>query len=133
MQAHDISYPPTVGPVVQGMRAYLANAGWSGVTTTPKRGTAPTARMVTVRDDGGKPRDGISRRRHGFNIWANTPTDAQDLAAAVADGCRKVFRATEVTDPIDVTDETDERTVVAGKSLTHYFLSAVITVRASNT
>lgn len=132
MQANDITYPPTVGPIVHGMRSYLPVAGWAGVTVTPKRGANPTARMVTVRDDGGTGRDGVSRRRHGFNIWANTPTDAQDIAIAVADACRAMFSALEVSDPVDVTDDTDERTLVAGKPLTHYFLSAVITVRAQN-
>lgn len=132
MQATDITYPATVGPIVHSMRAYLIEAGWTGVTTTPKRGGNPTARMVTVRDDGGTPRDGVSRRRHGFNIWANSPVDAQNLAVAVANGCRSALRAVEVTDPIDVSDDTDDRTLVAGKALTHYFLSAVIPVRALN-
>ncbi len=132
MQANDITYPATVGPIVFGLRTYIAGAGWSGVTVTPKRGTAATARMVTVRDDGGTGRDGVSRRRHGFNVWANTPTDAQDLAIAVTNGCRQAFRALEVSDPVDVTDDTDTRTLVDGKPLTHYFLSAVIPVRAQN-
>lgn len=131
MQANDITYPPTVGPIVHGMRDHLA-PDWSGVTVTPKRTGEATARMVTVRDDGGTGRDGVSRRRHGFNIWANSPVDAQNLAVAVANGCRKAFRALEVSDPVDVTDDTDERTLVSGKPLTHYFLSAVIPVRALN-
>lgn len=131
MQANDITYPATVGPIVHGMRGYLAPE-WSGVTVTPKRTGQPTAQMVTVRDDGGTGRDGVSRRRHGFNIWANTPVDAQNLAIDVVNGCRKVFRALEVTDPVDVTDDTDTRTLVDGKPLTHLFVSAVIPVRALN-
>lgn len=132
MQANDITYPATVGPFVFGMRAYLSGAGWSGVTVTPKRGTAASARMVTVRDDGGTGRDGVSRRRHGFNIWANDAVTAQDLAIAVANGCRQAFDAVEVSDPVDVTDDTDTRTLVDGKPLTHYFLSTVTPVRARN-
>ncbi|KTS90674.1 hypothetical protein NS183_07765 [Microbacterium testaceum] len=127
MQANDITYPPTVGPIVHGLRDHL-----DGVTVTPKRTVNPTELMVTVRDDGGTGRDGVSRRRHGFNVWANTPVGAQNLAVSVADYCRSVLRAVEVSDPIDVTDETDETTLVGGKSLTHYFLSAVIPVRALN-
>ena len=133
MPAPDIVYPASTGPTVRATRAFLTAKGWTGVTVQPKLPTTMTARMVTVRDDGGTGRDGVSRRRHGFNIWANDPVTAQNLAIAVATGCRGALRATEVTDPIDVTDDTDERTLVAGKPLTHYFVSAVLVVRATHT
>lgn len=132
MQAHDITFPSSLGVIVRGTREYLTAAGWTGVTTQPKLPATKTARMVTVRDDGGTPRNGLSRRRHGFNIWANSPTDAENLAIAVADGCRASFAALEVSDPVEVTDDTDARTLVDDKPLTHYFLSAVLLIRASN-
>lgn len=132
MQAHDITFPSSLGGVVRGVRDYLTGTAWAGVTTQPKLPTTKTARMVTVRDDGGTPRNGLSRRRHGFNIWANTPVDAENLAIAVADCCRASFMALEVSDPVDVTDDTDAKTLVDGKPLTHYFLSAVLLIRASN-
>lgn len=129
MQAHDITFPPSVGVTVRGVRAYLTATGWTGVTTQPKLPDTKTARMVTVRDDGGTPRNGVSRRRHGFNIWADSPVDAENLAIAVADCCRASFAALEVSDPVDVTDETD---AAMRAGMTHYFLSAVLLVRASN-
>lgn len=132
MQAHDITFPSSLGVVVRGVRSYLTGTGWTGVTTQPKLPDTKTARMVTVRDDGGTPRNGLSRRRHGFNVWADSPTDAENLAIAVADCCRASFAALEVSDPVEVTDDTDERMSVSGKTLTHYFLSAVLLVRASN-
>ena len=132
MQAHDITFPSSLGVIVRGVRAYLTSTGWTGVTTQPKLPDTKTARMVTVRDDGGTPRNGLSRRRHGFNVWADSPTDAENLAIAVADCCRASFAALEVSDPVEVTDDTDERMSVGGKTMTHYFLSAVLLVRASN-
>lgn len=132
MQAHDITYPSSIGTVVQGVRAYLTGTGWTGVTTQPKLPIAKTARMVTVRDDGGTGRNGVLPRRHGFNIWADTPVDAENLAIAVADCCRASFAAREVTSPLEVTDADDDAMTVGGKTLTHYFVSAVLTVRASN-
>lgn len=132
MQAHDITFPSSLGPVVRGVRDYLTGTAWTGVTTQPKLPATKTARMVTVRDDGGTPANGLSRRRHGFNIWANDPVTAENLAIAVADCCRASLAALEVSDPIDVTDDTDTRTLVAGLPLTHYFVSAVLLIRASN-
>lgn len=132
MQAHDITFPSSLGVVVRGIRDYLTGTGWTGVTTRPKLDETKTARMVTVRDDGGTPRNGVSRRRHGFNVWVNDPVDAEKLAIAVTDCCRASFAALEVSDPVDVTDDTDSRTLVDGKPLTHYFVSAVLLIRASN-
>lgn len=133
MLAHDITYPSTLGVVVAGVRSFLTGNGWTGataVTTTPKLPDVKTARMVTVRDDGGTGRNGLSPRRHGFNVWADTPVGAENLAIAVANCCRASFTALEVSDPVEVTDSTDDVMVVGGKKLTHYFLSAVLLVRA---
>lgn len=132
MQAHDITFPSSTGIVVRGIRAFLTAASWTSVTTQPKLPDTKTARMVTVRDDGGTPRNGISRRRHGFNIWADDPVDAENLAIAVADCCRASFAAVEVSDPVEVTDATDDAMTVSGKPLSHYFVSAVLVIRASN-
>lgn len=132
MPAREVTYPASTGPVVRALRTFLTAGGWTGVTVQPKLPATKTARMVTVRDDGGTPRDGISRRRHGFNIWANDPVDAQNLAIAVANGCRSALTAVDVSDPIEITDDADEHTIVAGKPLAHYFVSAVLIIRASN-
>ena len=132
MHAHDITYPSSIGIVVRGIRDYLTGTAWTSVTVQPKLPDVKTARMVTVRDDGGTGRNGTLPRRHGFNIWANSPVDAENLAIAVADCCRASFAALEVSSPLEVTDATDDVIVVAGKPLTHYFVSAVLLVRASN-
>lgn len=132
MQAHDITYPSSLGTVVSGVRSYLTGVAITGVTTQPKLPDVKTARMVTVRDDGGTGRNGVMGRRHGFNIWADTPVTAENIAIAVADCCRASFAALEVTSPLEVTDEDDDVMVVGGKQLTHYFVSAVLRVRASN-
>lgn len=132
MQAHDITYPSSIGTVVAAVRAYLTAKSWTGVTTQPKLPATKTARMVTVRDDGGPSANGVTRRRHGFNIWADSPVDAENLAIAVADCCRSSMKALEVSGPTEVTDSTDDVMVVDQKTLSHYFVSAVIAVRATN-
>lgn len=130
MQAHDVTFPSSLGTVVRGLRASLS--AFPGVVVQPKLPDVKKRLMVTVRDDGGTPRNGLSRRRHGFNVWADDPVEAENLAIAVANACRSRFRALEVSDPIEVSDSTDDVLTVGEKTLTHYFLSAVILVRADN-
>lgn len=130
MLARDITFPSSLGTVVRAVRASLT--GFPGVAVHPKLPDDKVRLMVTVRDDGGTPRNGVSRRRHGFNVWADSPVEAEELAIAVADACRSELAALEVTDPIEVSDSTDDVLTVAGKTLTHYFLSAVLLIRATN-
>lgn len=87
--------------------------------------------MVTVRDDGGSDRDGVERRRHSLNVWADNPVDAENLARDVAAGLRAGLAATNIA-VLEVEDETDDVLVVAGKNLTHYLVACTIPVRASN-
>ena len=132
VQAADITFPSTLGTVVHAVRDYLTDAGWSGVTTQPELPDVKTARMVTVADDGGVARDGVQRRRHRFNIWANTPVDAENLGIAVADAARSRLRMREVVGPVKVTDDTDDVITVNGSTLTHYLVTGVLIVRARN-
>lgn len=130
MLARDITFPSSLGTVVRAVRASLT--GFPGVVVQPKLPDVKSRLMVTVRDDGGTPRNGVSRRRHGFNVWADDPVTAENLAIAVADACRTDLGALDVTDPIEVSDATDDVLTVGGNALTHYFLSAVILIRATN-
>lgn len=130
MLARDVTFPSSLGMVVRAVRASLTD--FPGVVVQPKLPDVKKRLMVTVRDDGGTPRNGVSRRRHGFNVWADDPATAEELAIAVADACRSDLAALEVTDPIEVSDSTDDVLTVGDKPLTHYFLSAVLLVRATN-
>lgn len=130
MLARDITFPSSLGTIVRAMRASLTD--FPGVVVRPKLPDDKTRLMVTVRDDGGTPRNGVSRRRHGFNVWADSPVEAERLAIAVADACRSDLAALEVTDPIEVSDATDDVLTVGDERLTHYFLSAILLVRATN-
>lgn len=131
MLAYDVTYPSTVGVVVAGVRTYLGNT-FGSVTVQPKLPDAKTARMVTVADDGGLPRDGVLRRRHRLNVWADDPVTAENLGISVADAMRSQLRMLEVAGPVEVTDDIDDVIVVGGKRLYHYLITGVLIVRASN-
>lgn len=130
MRASDITYPSTTGRVVTTIRTFLAERDWVGVTVQPKLPAKKTARMVTVRDDGGSDRDGVERRRHSLNVWADGPVTAENLARDVGAGARSTLHATNIS-IVEVEDATDEALTVAGKKLTHYLVAFTLVVRAS--
>lgn len=92
--------------------------------------------MVTVRDDSG-PDDGVqSRRRYGFNVWAESALKAEKLALlcmailrSAADG-RPITLVDQLSGPYEIED--DPQLVVANKNLSHYFFTGRITVRGIN-
>lgn len=131
MRASDITYPSTIGLVVTTLRTFLTGRTWTGVTVQPKLPSTKTARMVTVRDDGGSDRDGVERRRHSLNVWADDPVVAEDLARDVAAGVRSALRATNIS-VTEVEDDTDTALSVGGKTLTHYLVAFSLVVRATN-
>lgn len=134
MRASDITFPSTVGPVVRAQRDWLASRGWAAakaVTVQPKLPATKTARMVTVRDDGGADQNGVERRRHSLNVWADDPVEAEKLARDVAAGCRFELHATNIS-VLEVEDDTDEVLTVGGKTLTHYLVACTLLVRAIN-
>lgn len=131
MRASSISFPSTIGFVVTGTRAFLTARSWTDVTVQPKLPAAKTAQMVTVRDDGGSERDGIERRRHSLNVWADGPVTAEDLARDVADCARSVLHATDIS-ITEVEDDTDTALVVGETTLTHYLVAFTLAVRATN-
>jgi len=134
-----IIFPSTTGPLCAVLRTGLTAsllAYSSGVTVQPKLPATKTARMVTVRDDSG-PDDGVqTRRRYGFNVWADSSVDAENLALL----CMAILRGCADGQPITATDsfsgpyeiQTDAPYSVGGKDLTNYFFSARISARGSN-
>lgn len=135
----NIIFPPTTGKLCAVLRAGLTAAAVpysSGVTVQPELPTDKTARMVTVRDDSG-PEDGVqSRRRYGFNVWADSSVDAENLALL----CMAILRNAADGKPITFVDQlsgpykvpTDAPYTVDGKSLTNYFFTCRVSVRGSN-
>jgi len=135
----NIIFPPTTGKLCAVLRAGLTAAAVpysSGVTVLPELPATKTARMVTVRDDSG-PDDGVqSRRRYGFNVWADSSVDAENLALL----CMAILRNAADGKPITLVDQlsgpykvpTDAPYAVNGKSLTNYFFTCRVSVRGSN-
>lgn len=134
-----IIYPSTTGALCAVLRTGLTASALpysSGVTTQPKLPATLTARMVTVRDDSG-PDDGVqSRRRYGFNVWAATSPDAENLALL----CMAILRGGADGNPITALDTfsgpyeipTGTPYNVGGKNLTNYFFTCRVTARGSN-
>jgi len=134
-----IIFPSTTGRLVSVVKTGLtasALAYASGVTVQPKLPATLTWRMVTVRDDSG-PEDGTqTRRRYGFNVWADSSVDAENLALL----CMAILRSAADGNPITFVDQlsgpfeipTDAPYVVGGKNLTNYFFTCRITARGTN-
>jgi len=134
-----IIFPSTTGVLCSVLRAGLtasAVAHAIGVTVQPKLPATKTARMVTVRDDSGPDDGSQTRRRYGFNVWADTPVDAENLALL----CMAILRDCADGQPITVTDSfsgpfdvpTETPHNVGGKNLTNYFFACRITARGTN-
>ena len=136
----DVLFPITSGLVVAALATALdARAESYASDVSVSRVLPPalerTARMVTVRDDGG-PKDGIqSRRQLGFNVWAETSVAAEQLALlcmalveAMPDGQPITF-VDNVSGPFDVVDDSTDLLVVDGTTLSHFFFTARVSVR----
>lgn len=128
----DVIFPSLVGTVVRGLRAGLA-----GVLVQPKLPATKAAQMVTVRDDSG-PDDGVqSRRRVGVNVWADSPTRAEDLALLAMAVLRKLPNGMPITavdqmsGPFEIFDEGTDLYSVGGKMLTHYYFTGRVSVRGT--
>lgn len=132
-------FPITDGLVVAGLKAGLT--AWSPVTVRGKlpAGNAAdpfTRRMVTVRNDSGPQESVLSRRRYGINVWADSSTDAENIAH----DAMAVLRQLPTGQPITTTDQfsgpyeipEDVPLVVGSKNLTHYYFAFRLSVRATN-
>jgi hypothetical protein len=132
-------FPVTDGILVSGLRAGLAAAALSyssGVYVARKLPDARTARMVTVRNDSGPEDATQSRRRYGFNVWADDSVDAEKLALLAMAVLRKLPDGQPITavdslsGPFEIED--DPQQVVGGKNLTHFYFTARVSVRGSS-
>lgn len=99
-----------------------------GVTVRTQAGSTLPARLVTVRDDGGR-RDDLSRTTSlGVNVWAETDADCSDLARMVASlleasaGDGPVVACLGTNGPMPVVEESDKP---------HRYLSADLVVTGS--
>jgi hypothetical protein len=137
----DVLFPIATGPVVAGLKAFLAGRGEayaSNVSCGTKLPATKTARMVTVRDDGGPTESVLGRRQLGFNVWAETSVNAELLALLLMAGVRRlpdgdpITAVDDMSGPFEITDEQTDLLVVGTTTLTHYFFTARVTVRAAD-
>ena len=135
----DALFPITDGVIVSALRAGFVSAARSyssGVSVARKLPDVRTARMVTVRNDSGPEEASQSRRRYGFNVWADDSVDAESLALLAMAVLRKIPNGNPVTavdqlsGPYEVDD--DPQMTVGNKNLTHFYFTARVSVRASS-
>lgn len=129
-------FPVTDGLIVSALRAGFASAGLSyslGVSVARKLPSVRAARMVTVRNDSGPTESTQSRRRYGFNVWADDSADAEKLAllamaivSKLPDG-RPITVVDSVSGPFEIDD--DPQMTVGNKNLSHFYFTARISVR----
>lgn len=139
----DVLFPITTGRIVAGLGSGLAardEAYTENVKVQPKLPPANQRwqRMVTVRSDGGPQVGVVQRHRYGFNVWAESPVNAEKLARmcmgllpALADGS-PVVRVTDLSGPFEIIDDASDLLIVGGKTLTHYYFSAQVWSRGSD-
>lgn len=131
MRPLDIRFPSSDLKALEVAEAALV--GWSGTTVGRKLPKVKTRRMVTARNDSGPQENVQSRRRYGFNHWADSSADAElmalDLMAA--------FRVAADGDPITLVDQfsgpyeidDDPQMTVGNKNLFHFYWTCRISVR----
>lgn len=131
----DVEFPISDGVVVAALRAGLIAKGWgSGLTVARKLPDTKTRRMVTVRNDSGPQDEGVSRRRYGFNFWADDSSDAENMALDGMSVLRLlpggIVAATDgFSGPFEVED--DPQYVVAGKNLFHQYATCRVSIRGN--
>lgn len=141
LRVFKILFPIVTGAVVTGLSTALTarpEAYTDDVVVQPKRPSAPSLRMVTVRDDGG-PTDGpIQRHGYGFNVWAETSTNAELLArmcmaliANLPDGA-PIVQVSNMTGPFEVLDEGTDLLTVGTTTLSHFYFAAQISARGAD-
>jgi hypothetical protein len=137
----DVLFPIATGPVIAGLKAFLAGrleTYASDVYLGTKLPVTKQARMVTVRDDGGPTESVLERRQLGFNVWAESPVNAELLARLAMAGLRTlpdgdpVTAVDDMSGPFEITDKQTDLLVVGSSTLTHYFFTARVSVRGSD-
>lgn len=126
MLVYNVKFGTTDGLVVTKIRSSLS-AFASGLTVQRTLPETKTRRMATVRNDSGPENGTLSFRRYGVNVWADSSTDAENMAHVAMAGLRTL----PGTDSIKSTDsfsgpfevEEDVPIVVGGKTLTHFYFA----------
>ena len=113
--------------------AEAALAGWSDLTIGRKLPKNKTRRMMTIRNDSGPQQNVQSRRRYGFNFWADDSADAENMALdfeaalrVAADGELITF-VDDLSGPREIDD--DPQMTAGNKNLFHFYSAARISVR----
>lgn len=137
----DVLFPIATGPVIEGLKAFLAGRDETyadDVYFGTKLPVPKQARMVTVRDDGG-PTDGVLERRQlGFNVWAESPLVAEQLARLLKAGVGTLPDGGPITSvdnmagPFEITDKQTDLLVVGTATLSHFFFTARVSVRGAD-
>lgn len=129
----EVRFPIVVGRVLTHLRTELA--AWSGLTVQAKVPDPMPQRLVTVRDDGGTD-DGLKvLTRFGVNVWADSSTDAENIARDAMAALRTLpgtgpFKATSgFTGPVEIDD--DPAYTFGNASMTHYFFSFSAVVKGT--
>lgn len=138
MFRRDQRFPISTGVIVAALDTGLVAASWgTGLTVGAKVPKTKTARMVTVRDDSGAVSGRVQSRRQGINVWADSSVDAEKIALEVIHIAEMslptgatIAATSGFIGPYEVDD--DVPYVVGGKTLTHFFVSFIADVKASN-
>lgn len=143
MFIRDQRFPISDGVIVTTLRAALV-AKWTatGLTVGTKLPTTTkTRRMVTVRDDSGTAVGRVQPRRQGINVWADDPVDALNIALDVIHIAESALPGVKLAGQVVIAgtsgfvgpQEVDDDVpyVVGNKNLTHYFVSFIADVKAS--
>lgn len=131
-----VSFASTGGLILSRWRALLT-PDHAGITVQAKKPSPMTARVVTLRNDGGLA-ERQTFRSQGVNVWAPTLDEALLIAQACAQDARSlpgvspITAADSFTDPIEIDDDPPMTVVLAGKtvSLAHVYFTFRIRVRA---
>lgn len=131
MRPLNIRFPSSDLRVIEIAESALTS--WSDLTIGRKLPKIKTRRMMTIRNDSGPQENVQSRRRYGFNFWADDSADAEnmalDFAAALsvaADGDPITF-VDGFSGPYEIDD--DPQMTVGNKNLFHFYSTARISVR----
>lgn len=142
VRVDSVLFPIATGPIITGLAAFLAGRAESYAADVLLDTKLPedehrTARMATVRDDGGPTERMLERRQLGFNVWA-PGVEAEQLARLLMAGLRTLPDGAPVTTvdglngPFSVVDEQTDLVVVDGVTLSHFFFTVRVTVRAGD-
>lgn len=135
MFVRDQIFPATDGVVRSTLAVGLAS--WAGLTTETQIPDIMTRRVIAVSSVGGPIRNGQLLNGYGVNVWAETRTDAQNLAIDAMSVCggslpgvSTVAAVRDLIGPREIQDDT--AFVFNGQPMAHYYFSFTSVERAIN-